>query len=81
MFTDRTTHGAIKFEIVNKDEISDDAWSPKSAEDYSRYAKVSVAANRVVPTAKKVSVAANRVVPTAKDNRPYSIKLLYVIAY
>ena len=67
MFDDRTPHGAINFEIVNKDEISDDAWSPKSAEDYSRYAKVSVAANRVVPT--------------AKDNRPYSIKLLYVIAY
>ena len=29
----------------------------------------------------KIEFSASNVVPVAKDNRPYSIKLLYIIAY
>ena len=67
LLIDRPPHGALKYGKINKDELGDDAWLPVSPTDYCYYGQVVFDASSIVPT--------------SFENRPYSIRGLYLIAY
>ena len=67
LLIDRSPHGALKYGNINKDELGDDAWQPVSSTDYCYYGQLVFDASSIVPT--------------SFENRPYSIRGLYLIAY
>ena len=67
LLIDRLPNGALKYGKINKDELGDDAWQPVSPTDYCYYGQLVFDASTIVPT--------------SFENRPYSIRGLYLIAY